>query len=193
MRKLLWFVGILVGSNVAGPAWAEQPAPQFTRKPTTTRVGEKVAIEFAVDRATDVAVFIENSKGDIVRHLVSGVLGKNPPSPLKPNSLEQSIEWDGKADYGKPAQGGPFKARVALGLGAKYDKVVVHEPQNIGGVNSMGIGPDGTLYVVYTIASVGPGWSGQTLVAFNRDGIYQRTIQPFPSDLKAEQIKGIGV
>src|SRR4026208_1595089 len=98
MRQLLWFVGILVGSHVASPAWAEQPAPKFTRKPSITKVGEKITIEFAVDRVTDVAVFIENSKAEIVRHLVSGVLGKNPPTPLKPNSLEQSIEWDGKAD-----------------------------------------------------------------------------------------------
>ena len=196
MRRPLLSVGVLVACSLATPHWAdaaEQPAPKFTKKPTATRAGEKVTIAFAVDRATDVAVFIEDSKGEIVRHLVAGVLGKNPPAPLKPNSLEQSVEWDGKADYGKPTEGGPFKARVALGLDAKYDKAVVREPENIGAVNSLGVGPDGTLYVVYTLANVGPGWTGQSMMAFNRDGTYQRTIQPFPSDLKADQVKGVGV
>src|SRR5262249_18127047 len=120
MKRLLLFVGIFAASGFVTAAWAaEQPAPKFTKKPTATKAGDKVTIEFAVDRATDVAIFIENSKGEVVRHLVAGVLGKNPPPPLKANSLEQSIEWDGKADYGKTAEGGPFKARVALGLGAK--------------------------------------------------------------------------
>src|SRR5262249_9790007 len=112
---------------------------------------------------------------------------------FKANSLAQSVEWDGKADFGKPAEGGPFKARVALGLQANYDKVVLREPENIGSVNSLGVGPDGTLYVAYTYANVGPGWTSQSLVAFNRDGPYQRTIQPFPVGLQANQVKGVGV
>jgi hypothetical protein len=179
--------------SLTSSLWAEQLAPQFTKKPTATKAGDKVIIEFAVDRATDAAVFIENSRGEIVRHLVAGVLGKNPPMPFKANSLAQSLEWDGKADYGKPAEGGPFKARVALGLEAKYDKVVLREPENIGAVNSLGVGPDGTLYVVHTLANAGPGWTGQSLVAFNRDGTYQRTIQPFPAGLQTSQVKGVGV
>jgi hypothetical protein len=193
MKWLNFFVGILLANSLAASGRAEQPAARFTRKPTATTSGTKVTIEFAVDRETDVAVFIENARGEIVRHLVAGVLGKNPPSPLKAGRLAQSIEWDGKADSGKQGQGGPFRARVALGLGARYDRVVLREPENIGAVNSLGVGPDGTLYVVYTFANVGPGWTGQGMVAFNRDGTYQRMIQPFPSDLKAEQVKGVGV
>src|SRR5687767_6177550 len=159
MRSVFCSVGMLVASSLAVQAYAAEPsAPKFTKKPTVTRAGGKTIIEFAVDRETDVAVFIENAKGEIVRHLVAGLLGKNPPAPLKANTLEQSVAWDGKADFGKPAQGEPFKVRVALGLGAKYDKVVLREPENIGAVNSLGVGPDGTLYVVYTLASVGPGW-----------------------------------
>jgi hypothetical protein len=174
-------------------AWcAESAPPAFTKKPTAAKAGDKVKIDFAVDRETDVAVFIEDGGGKIVRHLVAGVLGKNPPPPLKPG-LAQSLEWDGQADYGKPAGAGPFKVRVALGLGAKYDKVVASEPQNIGAVNSLGVGPDGTLYVVHTIGSVGPGWPSQVLTAFNRDGNYQRMLQPFPTGLKTEQVKGVGV
>src|SRR5437016_5517428 len=103
MRILLFSVGILVASSLATPAWAtEQSGAKFTKKPAATKTGDKVTIAFAVDRATDVAVFIENAKGEVIRHLVAGVLGKNPPPPLKASSLEQSVGWDGKADYGKP-------------------------------------------------------------------------------------------
>jgi DNA-binding beta-propeller fold protein YncE len=132
----------------------------------------------------------------VVRHLVAGVLGTNPPPPLKAGSLEQSVEWDGKADYGKPLDplsSSPLRVRVALGLGARYDKVVVSEPQSIGGVNSLAVGPDGTLYVVYSWGGHGPGWGSTSMVAFNRDGSYQRTIMPFPSNLKTDRVKGVGV
>ncbi|MHC4917448.1 MAG: hypothetical protein ACYTGB_18375, partial [Planctomycetota bacterium] len=81
---------------------------KFSQKPTAKKNGDKVTISFAVNAPTDVAVFVEDTKGEVVRHLVAGVLGKNPPAPLKPG-LSQSIQWDGKADYGKPAGSGPFK------------------------------------------------------------------------------------
>ena len=79
----------------------EAAPPKFAKKPTATRAGDKMKVDFAVDRETDVAVFIENAQGKVVRHLAAGVLGKNPPPPLKAGSLEQSVEWDGKADYGR--------------------------------------------------------------------------------------------
>jgi hypothetical protein len=71
---------------------AEPPA--FGKRPAATTGGGKVRIQFTVSRETDVAVYVENAKGEVVRHLVAGVLGKNPPPLLKPDSLEQSVEWD---------------------------------------------------------------------------------------------------
>ena len=46
------------------------------------------------------AVTVEDAQGKIIRHLAAGVLGKNPPEPLQPNSLAQSLTWDGKDDFG---------------------------------------------------------------------------------------------
>ncbi|MHC4917584.1 MAG: NHL repeat-containing protein [Planctomycetota bacterium] len=168
-----------------------EAAPKFTRKPTATREGGKVRIEFAVDRETDVAVFIENAKGEIVRHLVAGALGgaNPPPAPLKPG-LSQSVEWDGKADYGKPAEGGPFKVRVALGLAARYKDVVARDPASLSLVMGMTAGPDGCLYVASDTGNAV--FKGRTLQVFSREGKYLRTIMPFGPELKLDEAKGFG-
>lgn len=76
---------------------------KFTTKPTAAKAGEGAKIAFAVSAPTDVAVYIENAKGQIVRHLAAGVLGTNAPEPFKAGSLEQALEWDGKDDDGRTA------------------------------------------------------------------------------------------
>jgi hypothetical protein len=177
----------LVGVALLGVAHAAAPAPKFVKKPSAKKVGARVRIEFAVDRETDVAVFIEDSKGKVVRHLVAGVLGKNAPKPLK-SGLSQRVEWDGKADYGKPAGSGPFKVRVAIGLGAKFDKVVAEDKQNFGHVRCMGVGPDGTLYVSSKIGTPVPNWPSDMVVAIGRDGKYKRTVMPFPASIKKSKL-----
>ncbi len=178
-------------ATIASAAEPSAP-PTFTKKPTAARAGDKVTVEFAVDRETDVAVFIEDGAGKVVRHLVAGVLGKNPPPPLKPG-LAQSVEWDGKADYGRPATGGGFKVRVALGLGAKYDKIIASEPQNFGGIRSLAVGPDGVLYVDASFGGAVANWGGERILALGRDGNYLRTVAPFASNLQKDEVAGVGV
>ena len=75
---------------------AEQAS--FTEKATAAKEGDIEKIHFAVSRETDAAVYILDKNGNIIRHLAAGVLGDNPPEPFRPNSLSQSIIWDGKAD-----------------------------------------------------------------------------------------------
>ena len=135
----------LVGLVAAvGASLAQAGDVSFAVKPSATKTADgKVRIEFAVSRETDVSVCIEDGQGRIVRRLASGVLGTNAPAPLKPG-LAQSIEWDGKADWKKPAPPGPYKVRVMLGLGAKYDKEAMAAPLSIGDVQTMATGPDGT-------------------------------------------------
>jgi len=141
---------VLLAGALAFPCLATEPTPpKFTAKPSAAKSSDgNVKIEFAVDRETDVTVVIEGAAGTPVRHLVAGVLGKNPP-PLRPG-LAQSIEWDGKADWDKNAPAGPFKVRVALSLGAKYDMVVASDPVVVLNANgwasqALAAGPDGTL------------------------------------------------
>jgi DNA-binding beta-propeller fold protein YncE len=171
-----------------GAAAAVAGEVAFTAKPTATKAGDKVKISFAVSAPTDVAVYIEDAKGGVVRHLAAGVLGDKAPAPFNAG-LSQEFEWDGKANYGKPAGSGPFKVRVALGLGAQYDRVLSSNRQNFINIKALGTGPDGTLYVL--AMSNGAVWEGPQIIALNRDGSYQRMVMPYPSSLKKEQVKGI--
>jgi len=191
LRRIAAILELLAAGALASAAEPAAP-PTFTRNPVATKAGDQVKVDFAVSRETDVSVFIEDGQGKIVRHLVSGVLGENPPAPLKADSLEQSVEWDGKADWGKPAGAGPFKVRVALGLGARYDKVVMGDPMSIGHVHGMAAGPGGTLYAVVGAGAGVPNWGSQRLVALNRDGTFQRTLIPPPSTATKEQIEALG-
>ena len=53
----------------------------FTARPTAVKDGGKVGISFAVSAPTDVEVAIVNTRGEVIRHLVAGVLGETPPAP----------------------------------------------------------------------------------------------------------------
>ena len=121
------------------------PAPRFTEKPIATRQGERVKITFAVDRETDVAVYIEDAEGNIVRHLVAGVPGRNPPPPLRPGSLRQTLHWDGTDDLGRPLPEGRYRVRVCAGLRVRYAGTAFSDrrrPNHIGGAAGLAVGPD---------------------------------------------------
>jgi len=159
-----------------------------------TRAGDKVTIEFAVDRETDVAVFIEDGAGKVIRHLVAGVLGKTlrlaqaGPGPVR--------GVDGKADYGKPALGNGFKVRVALGLGARYDRILISDPTEPGNITSLVAAADGTLYVLHGTGGSMSGseaGGGGTIRAYDREGKYLRTVLPLPLQPVDEQVKSLGV
>jgi DNA-binding beta-propeller fold protein YncE len=187
---------------VLSVAWAagETPPPSFTRKPTVARDAGSLRIDFAVDRETDVAVYVEDAKGQVVRHLVAGVLGPNPPTPLKPNSLAQSVVWDGKDDDGTSVRGSgvrvqdsqtPFRVRVALGLAARYAGTAFAEqdgPNHLSSVLGLAAGPDGRVYVMDD-RSGWLYWPAKAVHVFRRDGAYEKTIKPFPAHLPAERVK----
>jgi hypothetical protein len=194
------FFAALIGAAAllsgARGAAGDPQAPTFARKPVATRSGDAVKIEFAVTRETDVAVYVEDSKGEIVRHLVAGRLGKNPPEPLKAGSLEQSLAWDGKDDDGRPAAGGPFRVRVGLGLKVSWGGRAFDEPGRAGpnvveSVIGLSAGPDGRIYVMSHCAGW-LYWNTTRIHVFRRDGSYEKTIKPFPPTMPPDRVKSGG-
>lgn len=188
-------VGLAFSSLTVTSEGGEAPAPPaFTKKPAVTRDGDRVKIEFTVSRETDVAVYIENASGEIIRHLAAGLLGKNPPEPLMAGTLGQSVVWDGKDDDDKKAEGGPFKVRVGLGLSAHYAGMPFNDrsgPNLLGAVVGLAAGPDGRIFVMDD-RGAWLQWGGYAVHVFRRDGTYEKTIKPFPSNLPVEKLKATG-
>lgn len=189
--KPLALAGILALVLLPTAAFAAQVT--FTSGPSTERVGEMVRISFAVSAPTDVAVYIENAEGKIVRHLVAGVLGDNPPEPLARGKLEQSLMWDRKDDLERPLPAGRYRVRVAAGLRAAYAGAAFSErtgPDNIANVIGLACGPDGRVYVLSNRWQR-IWWTATAVHVFLPSGAYEKTIKPFPSNLPPERLRAI--
>jgi len=170
-------------------AAAEPAAPAFVKKPAVARDGDRITISFELSRETDVAVFVENAAGEVIRHLAAGVLGRNAPAPLKADSLAQAVTWDGKDDSGQAAGGGPFKVRIAAGLGVSYDGTAFGSeatPNDLTNVLGLAAAPDGRVYVLSERLSWA-WWKQTSIHVFRRSGEYEKTIKPFPATLPAER------
>jgi hypothetical protein len=157
---------------------------EFTKEPIITKTGDIFTIEFAVKDYCDATVAIQTLDGDILRHLASGVLGKNAPLPFKQNSLEQKISWDSKNDQGKYVDDlKNVNIRISLGLKPTYEKDLYTSPyKRITGMPAIAAGPEG-LYVF-------EGYGRDHLMLFNHQGEYVKTIYPFPAS-QISNIKGL--
>jgi DNA-binding beta-propeller fold protein YncE len=159
---------------------------EFTREPAVKKVGpDRYEISFAVKGKCDVAVAVEGPDGRIVRHIGYGVLGANAPAPFKKDSLEQTLAWDGKDEFGKyVASPERCRARVSLGLNPTFDKLIGWHPKDTCNERSIGAiaaDADG----VYVLECVGDGAS--QLRKFDHDGNYVKTLVPWDPD-KLDQI-----
>ena len=176
---------------------------KFVAAPTTKGSGDKTLISFAVNMRTDVEVAILDAKGKVVRHLVAGVLGgEAPPPPPLVAGLSQSLEWDGKDDYGKPtADPAALSVRVRAGMGVSLERVVGGDPYAFYS-KEMGQGdhaawritgleakPDGSVYVMGNANNYGP----PAIRQYDARGLYRRTLFPLPAGKPLEDVKGWGV
>jgi len=163
----------------------------FSAKPTVALAGGRARITFAVAAPTDVEVAVLDAQGAVVRHLAAGVLGgpNAPPPPLKPG-LSQNLEWDVLDDFGKPAQGAPFRVRVRVGMGVRFSRFIGgDDPYTFGLVASMASDEAGNLYVMGYREE--DSLTCMTLRAFSPEGKYLRTIMPFPADLEPGAMKDV--
>jgi len=170
-----------------------QPAPvgevKFTRAPRPRRVGDNVTIDFAVDRESDVTICVLNAKGEVVRHLVAGLLGPNAPAPLKKSSLAQTLTWDFKDDLGTKVPTGQYEGRVRLGLQTRLNRYLGWDgltvDQHIVGVT---IDKSGDICVLSTEES----WGRTLLTVISSEGKYRRTVIPFSSKTPRERRNDFG-
>lgn len=162
----------------------------FSQPPKAVNAGSSTTITFAVGGKTDVEVAVLNAKGDVVRHLAAGVLGgeKAPPEPLKAG-LSQSLSWDGKDDFGKPATGGPYKVRVRAGSQFKFGRFIGEDPYTFGSVDGLASDEDGSLYVSSYAGTHNQG--ARTVRVYDGQGRYLREVAPFPASLPPDAMKNV--
>lgn len=158
---------------------------EFTEQPHLVRKGRQFLVRFTVKAFCDVTVAIEDNQGRIVRHLASGVLGDNAPPPLVKGSLQQEVPWDGKDDQERYIDRlEDMHVRVSLGLKPQFERNLYWSPyKRIGeAVQLIQAAPEG-VYVY-------DGRGIDHVRLYDHDGVYLRTIHPFPAD-KLDQVFGL--
>jgi sugar lactone lactonase YvrE len=158
----------------------------FSAGPTVKSVKDGVKIEFAVSKKTDVAVEILNAKGETVRHLGAGVLGKNAPAPLA-KGLTQSLLWDRRDDLGRRVAAGRYSVRVGLGLSPHLNRLENFDPPHLGAVYGLAALPKGGV-CIYGNAAYGD--NAPVILALDGEGKYRRSLYPPPATLEPEKSPG---
>ncbi len=164
---------------------------EFTEKPAVKLVArDRYEITFAVKGFCDATVGIVDAGGKVVRHLASGVLGKNAPEPFQKGSLSQKIYWNGKDDLDVyPKELEKLKVRVMLGLKPTWDKRLGGtSPKNMPGyVWGIAAGPDGAY-----VFSKGGGTHGRLVLRkFDHDGDYVMSMIPPAANMPWEKLEGM--
>ncbi len=199
MRTIVLFLGILAGACPVLHAqdwWKPYSAPcteredvfSFKQKPSVKVVGkDRYEITFMVEGFCDVTVGLIDKEGIVVRHLASGVLGKNAPAPFQKDSLEQKIYWNGKSDLGTYVkEPGKLKVRVMLGLKPVFDKRLGGaSPKNLPG-RMWGVTAGETGVFVFTTGS------RYYVRKFDHDGNYRMSLAPPPANLPESKLAGMG-
>lgn len=203
MKQLLWVLSaafFLATAALSGAGEMDEEFRvkrkevfEFSRAPSIKKEGDKTTISFACKDFCDVTVAVERDGGRILRHLASGVLGPNAPEPFQPNSLEQTVVWDGKDDQGRYVDDlTDVQVRVSLGLEGRFERHFLWSPHRR--ICNQGHAP--TLYATAPFVAqpegvyVFDGSQHDHLRLFDHDGNYVRTVYPFPHE-KLEAIKGV--
>ena len=158
---------------------------EFARKPKIARTDSGIAIDFGSKGWCDATVAIEDAGGAIIRHLASGLLGKNAPEPFQKDSLKQHLIWDGRDDWGAAVKDlETCNVRVSLGLKAGFERNLHYHPKKKLG-RSMAIAADADGVYVYENNVL-----YDYVLKFDHEGHYVRTLYPFAAD-QLKEIKGL--
>ncbi len=167
----------------ASPSLVPEQTPALVGKPEVKAGGKDLDIRFEVNTRTDVAVWIEDAKGERVRHLVAGMLGSNPPPPLAKDTLRQTLKWDYLDDYGKKVPAGAYKVKVGVGSQATLDKEIGRDesPREIHGLT---VDQKGAIYTI---------GGGLDIRKYDRAGKFISMLMPPPADVPIEKLVGLNI
>ena len=128
LRRCTLIALVCLLSTVSWSAPASGTGGMLRDATVSRRVGTGFEIAFTLAGPTDVTVRIVDAKGRVVRHLASGMVGRErAASPLAPKTLSQKIPWDGKDDAGNPVDAAGCKATIGTGMTAKFDRFILGE------------------------------------------------------------------
>ena len=161
-------------------------------------------VTFKVDKYTDIEVaIVKTATSEVVRHLAAGVLGASPPAPLIQNSLQQTLIWDGRNDYGTQVTNfGELSVRVRVGTSVKLDKIAGGDPygwfsfeNDIGDhaawsmKQAIDAKRDGSVFIYGNAGALGSPMIRQ----YDLTGNYIKTVFPFPAGLDIAAVEGWGI
>lgn len=150
---------------------------EFEVKPTISKQENSCLITFTTKNYCDVSICVVNNEDKIVRHIVSGVLGDNAPMPLLKNSLKQEIIWDLKDDQGKYIDNlENVKVQVSLGLKPEFERTMFWDAQRKLNDDTPALKSTKDGMLVFNGAGV------DHLILYSHDGVYSKTIYPYPRD-----------
>lgn len=165
---------------------------EFSVKPKVKKEGDKWVITFISKAECDATVAIVDKERRVIRHLASGVLGRNAPYPFQQSTLSQRLEWDGKDDYGNMATNATGIV-VALGMRVDFHRFIFQREPGIESRGPVSIACDkvGNIYIMW-----GHLWTARftgiaNITAFDREGNYLRTVKPFRADLPDDKISAV--
>ncbi len=169
---------------------------EFAEKPKVVKEGDRWVITFASKAACDATITILDKDGKVVRHLASGVLGKNAPWPFQQNSLSQRLEWDGLTTDFKKADPAGCSVHVGLGLKPEFERNILWDAYELLGFRHSGArlepgdqfvtvrGKDGAIYVIDAAGNKTAEPNGRV---YDKTGKYLRTFFP-PSAADFEKL-----
>ncbi|MBL8027537.1 MAG: T9SS type A sorting domain-containing protein [Fibrobacteres bacterium] len=176
--------------------------PLFVSQPQMAKNGESsYTITFTLNEYTDVAVAIINTKDStIVRSLAAGVLGTNPPLPLQPNSLSQTLTWDGLDNFGRSPSVPDSLLKVRVRAGMKPRIVSFHGDDAYAmysSFNGLCLNKNGKIIIASGMVpgiTAGSYDDTQTqLREFDLNGIYVKTLFPPPANLPKSAVEPLGI
>ena len=120
VRMASWVCASAVAAAAA--AGTGSAGPPLLGGGEVVRDGAGWRVRFTAARPIDVTVRVVDRGGQVVRHLASGVVGRErAPGPLSPGSLRQDIPWDGKSDAGRAVSPAGCSVRISAGVRARFD------------------------------------------------------------------------